>query len=81
MRYSSQVIMGMKSRKVKSVGPEEDTERAMSVYRILVDNPEGKNHLGGPRHRSNDNIKINIEEMRYKAVNWMNLVEDVDQWL
>jgi hypothetical protein len=38
--------MGMKSRKVKSVGPEEDTEYAMNVYRILVGNPEGKNHLG-----------------------------------
>jgi len=73
--------MGMKSRKVKSVRPEEDTEYARSVYRILVGNPEGKNHLGRPRHRSNDNIKINIEEMRYKAVNWMNLFEDVDQWL
>ena len=61
--------------------PEEDTEYAKSVYRILVCNPEGKNHLGGPRQRSNDNIKINIEEMKYKAVNWMNLFEDVNQWL
>jgi hypothetical protein len=31
----------------KSVGPEEDTEYAISVYRILVDNPEGKESLGG----------------------------------
>jgi hypothetical protein len=36
---------------------------------------------GIPRHGSNDNIQINMEEMRYEAVNWMNLVEDVDQWL
>jgi len=53
----------------------------MNVYRILVGNPEGKDHLGWPRHRSNDNIKINIEEMKYKAVDWMNLVEGMDQWL
>jgi hypothetical protein len=38
--------MGTKSRKVKGVGPEEDTEYAISVYRNLVGNPEGKNHLG-----------------------------------
>jgi hypothetical protein len=38
--------MGMKSRKVKRVGPEEDTEYAMKVYRILFCNPEGKNNLG-----------------------------------
>jgi hypothetical protein len=46
LHYSSHVIMGMKSKKVKSVGPEKDTEYAMNVYRILVGNPERKNHLG-----------------------------------
>jgi hypothetical protein len=36
----------MKSRKVKSVGSEEDKEYTMNIYRILVGIPEGKNHVG-----------------------------------
>ena len=33
------------------------------IYRVLVGKPEGKRPLGGPRHRREDNIKLNIQEV------------------
>jgi hypothetical protein len=32
-------------------------------YRVLVGKPEGKRPLGRPRHRWEDNIKINLQEV------------------
>jgi hypothetical protein len=33
-----------------------------NAYRILVGKPEGKRPLGRPRHRLEDNIKIDLGE-------------------
>jgi hypothetical protein len=33
------------------------------VYRVLMGKPEGKRPLGRPRHRWEDNIKINLQEV------------------
>jgi hypothetical protein len=32
------------------------------VYRVLVGKPEGKRPLGRPRHRWEDNIKMNFRD-------------------
>ena len=34
-----------------------------SVYKLLVGKPEGKRSLGRPRHRWEDNIKIDLQEV------------------
>jgi hypothetical protein len=34
------------------------------VYRILVGNPEGKRPLGRPRSKWEDNIKMDLQEVR-----------------
>jgi hypothetical protein len=33
------------------------------VYRVLVGRPKGKRQLGRPRHRWEDNIKMDIREI------------------
>jgi hypothetical protein len=33
------------------------------ICRVLVGKPEGKRPLGRPRHRREDNIKMNLQEM------------------
>jgi len=33
------------------------------VYRVLVGKPDGKRPLGRPRHRWEDNIKIDLQEV------------------
>jgi hypothetical protein len=34
------------------------------VYRVLVGRPEGKRPLGRPRHRWEDNIKMDLKEIK-----------------
>jgi hypothetical protein len=34
------------------------------VYRVLIGRPEGKRPLGRPRRRWEDNIKLNLREIR-----------------
>jgi hypothetical protein len=41
---------------------------------------EGKRPLGRPRRRWEDNIKINLQEMRGGCVDWMELVQDRERW-
>jgi hypothetical protein len=38
------------------------------VYRVLVGKPEGKRPLGIPRHRWEENIKMNLQEMGWRGV-------------
>jgi hypothetical protein len=35
------------------------------VYRVLVGKPEGKRPLGRPRRRWEDNIKMDLQEVRW----------------
>jgi hypothetical protein len=37
------------------------------VYRVLVGKPEGKRALGKPRHRWEDNIKMDLQEVGCRA--------------
>jgi hypothetical protein len=50
------------------------------AYRILVGKPEGKRPLGRPRLRSVDNIKIDLPEIEWDCMDWINLAQDRDQW-
>jgi hypothetical protein len=51
-----------------------------SVYRVLIERPEGKRPLGRPRHRWEDNIKMDVREMVVNEANWIRLAEDRVQW-
>jgi hypothetical protein len=49
------------------------------AYRILVGKPVGKRRLGKPR-RKLDNIKINLNEIVYDGVDWINLAQRWGKW-
>jgi hypothetical protein len=51
-----------------------------SAYRILVGKPEGKRPLGRPRSRWVDNIIIDLREIGWDGVDWIELAQDKDQW-
>jgi hypothetical protein len=55
-------------------------EAKMNAYRILVGKPEGKIPLGGPRHRWEDNIKMDLGEIVWCGLDWIHLHKDTDQW-
>jgi hypothetical protein len=51
-----------------------------NVYRDLVGKPEVKRPLGRFRHKLEDNIKMDLTEIRWGVMDWIHLVEDRDQW-
>jgi len=42
------------------------------AYRVLVGNPEGKRPLSRPRHRWEDNIKMDLQKVGWGA--WTGLI-------
>jgi hypothetical protein len=52
----------------------------MNAYRILVGKPEGRRPLGRPRRRWVDNIKMDLIEICWDVMDWIDLTEDRDQW-
>jgi hypothetical protein len=51
-----------------------------NAYRILVGKPEEKRPLGRPRSRWVDNIRIDLGEIRWDGMDWIDLAQDRDQW-
>jgi hypothetical protein len=45
-----------------------------------VGKPEGERKLGRPRPRWVDNIKMDLREIRWDGMDWIDLAQDRDQW-
>ena len=50
------------------------------VYRVLVGKPEGKRPLGRPRPKWEDNIKMHLQEVVCRSMDWIKLAQDRDWW-
>jgi hypothetical protein len=46
----------------------------------VVGKRDRKRPLGRPRHRWEDNIKIDIQEVGCGGIDWMDLAQDRDKW-
>ena len=42
--------------------------------------PEGKRPIGRPRRRWEDNIKMDLQEVGYGGVDWIELAHDRNSW-
>jgi hypothetical protein len=51
-----------------------------NVCRILVGNSEGNKPLRRPRRRWVDNIKMDLREIGWFGMDWIDLAQDRDQW-
>jgi len=49
------------------------------VHRVLVGKSEGRRPLGRPRHRWEDNIKMDLREVG-GCGDWMEFTQDQDRW-
>jgi hypothetical protein len=49
------------------------------AYNILVGRPEGRRPLGRPRRRWED-IKMDLGEVGFGDVDWINLAHNRDRW-
>jgi hypothetical protein len=50
------------------------------AYKFMVGRPEGKRPLERPRHRWKDNTKIDIQEVRWGDMDWIDLAQETDRW-
>jgi hypothetical protein len=50
----------------------------INAYRILVGKPEGKRPQGRPRHRWVGNIKIDLREIRWDGIYWIDPAQDME---
>jgi len=50
------------------------------VYRVLVGKPKERRPLGRPRHRWENNIRMDLREVGWGCVDWMELAQDRDRW-
>jgi hypothetical protein len=51
-----------------------------NAYRISVGRQEGKRPLGRPRRRWVDNIKMDLKEIGWGCMDWIDQAQDRDQW-
>ena len=50
------------------------------VYRVLVGKLEGKRPLGRTRIRWEDNIKMDLQEVGCRSMDWTKLAQDRERW-
>jgi hypothetical protein len=55
-------------------------EEGRGAYKILVGSPEGRRPFGRPRRRWDDNIKMEIQEVGWEGMDWIDMAQDRDRW-
>jgi hypothetical protein len=51
-----------------------------NTYRLLVGKAEGKKPLGRPRRRWVDNIRMDLLQLGWGDVDWIDLAQDRNRW-
>jgi hypothetical protein len=79
--YSSpNIIRVIKSRRMRWAGHVARMGEGRGAYRVLVGWPEVKRPLGRPRHRWEDNIKMDLGEIGIDGANWIRPAQNRVQW-
>jgi len=73
------IVRVIKSRKMKWAGHVARKGERRGVYRVLEGKPEGKRPLGRPRRTWDDNIKMDLQEVGWRSMNWIDLAQDRDR--
>ena len=47
---------------------------------VLVGKPEGRRSLGRPRRGWMDNIRMDLQEVECRYMDWIGLAQDRDKW-
>jgi hypothetical protein len=79
--WSPTILRVIKSRRMRWAGHVARMGEGRAVYRVLVGKPERKTPLGRPRRRWEDNIKVDLQEVRCGGMDWIELAQDRDRWL
>jgi hypothetical protein len=77
---SPNIIRIMKSRRMRWVGHVARIGEKRNAYRILVGKPERKRPLERPRRRLVGNFKMDLREIGWDGMGWINLAQNREQW-
>jgi hypothetical protein len=77
---SPSIIRIIKSRRMRWAKHVARMGDKRNAYRILVGKPEGKRPQGRSRRRWEDNIRIDLREIGWGGMDWIDLAWDRDQW-
>ena len=77
---SPNIVRVIKSRILRWAGHVARMENGRSAFKILTGKPTGKRSLGRPRHKWEDNIRMDFEEVGINAGNWVDSAQDRNYW-
>jgi hypothetical protein len=77
---SPSIIRIIKSRRMRWAGHVARIGEKRNAYGLLVGKPEGKRPLARRRRRWVDNIKMELVEVGWGDVDWIDLAQDRNRW-
>jgi hypothetical protein len=76
----SNIVWVIKSRRLRWAGHVARTEVGGSAFKMLAGKPIGRRPLGRSRHRWEDIIRMDLDEIGINAGNWVDSTLDRDYW-
>ena len=69
----------IKTRRMRRTGHVASMEERKVAFKVLVGKPEGKRPFGRLRHRWEDNVKMDLQEVGCGGMNRIDLAQDRDR--
>jgi len=73
------IIRVIKSRRMRLTEHVALMGERRGMYRVSVGKSERKRPLRKPRHRWEDNIKLELQEVGWRCMGWFDLAQDMDR--
>jgi hypothetical protein len=74
------IVRVVKSRRIRWAGHVARMGEERGVYRVLVGKYEGKRPMGRPRLRWEGNIKMDLQEVGCRFIDWIEPTQERDRW-
>jgi hypothetical protein len=80
LHSSQNIIRVNKSRRMRWAGHVARVGDSRVVFGILAVKPEGKRPFETRRRLWDDNIKMDLQEVSFGSMNWIDLAQGRDRW-